>query len=133
MFWEVNIVAEKKEKQYVSDNALLLAEWDWEKNIDLNPHIVTWKSDKKAWWICSTCGNSWEAAIKNRSNGRGCPKCAKGKRVEAFNQNRIQNNGSLAAEYPDIAKQWHPTKNGALSPRDVTSKSDKNRLYIKLG
>jgi hypothetical protein len=28
----VSIVAEKKEKQYVSDNAQLIAEWDWEKN-----------------------------------------------------------------------------------------------------
>ncbi len=118
------------EKRYVSDNAQLIAEWDWEKNKGLNPYAITWKSDKKAWWICSECGNSWEAAIKNRSNGRGCPKCAKAKRLEAFNQNRIQHNGSLATEYPNIAKQWHPTKNGNLSPYDVTSKSDKKIWWI---
>ena len=29
---ELSIVAEKKEKRYVSDNAQLMAEWDWEKN-----------------------------------------------------------------------------------------------------
>ena len=33
-------MAEKKEKQYVSDNAQLMAEWDWEKNNELgyNPN-----------------------------------------------------------------------------------------------
>ena len=29
-------MAEKKEKRYVSDNAQLMAEWDWEKNDKLN-------------------------------------------------------------------------------------------------
>ena len=29
------VMAEKKEKQYVSDNAQLMAEWDWEKNNEL--------------------------------------------------------------------------------------------------
>ncbi len=123
-------MAGKRDKQYISDNVHLISEWDWEKNKDMDPHSVTWKSDKKAWWICSTCGYSWEAAIKNRSYGRGCPKCAKGKRLESFNQNRIQNNGSLATEFPEVAKQWHPTKNGDLSPYDVTSKSDRKVWWI---
>jgi hypothetical protein len=33
-------MAEKKEKQYVSDNAQLMAEWDWEKNNKLNYDFV---------------------------------------------------------------------------------------------
>ena len=41
-------MAEKKEKQYVSDNAQLMAEWDWSKNTGLDPYSITWKSDKKA-------------------------------------------------------------------------------------
>ena len=27
-------MAEKKEKQYVSDNAQLMAEWNWKRNTD---------------------------------------------------------------------------------------------------
>ena len=123
-------MAEKKEKRYVSDNAQLMAEWDWEKNIGLDPYSITWKSDKKVMWICTECGHSWETAIKNRSNGRGCPKCAKAKRLTAFNLNRIHCNGSLATEYPKVAMQWHPVKNGELSPYDVTSKSDKKVWWL---
>ncbi len=40
MHVEVGIVAEKKEKKYVSDNAQLMAEWDWEKNNKLNYDFV---------------------------------------------------------------------------------------------
>ena len=36
-FERVSIVAEKKEKQYVSDNAQLMAEWNWERNIEIAP------------------------------------------------------------------------------------------------
>ena len=40
-----------KGKQFVSASANLMAEWDWEKNQELDPHNVAWKSDKKAWWL----------------------------------------------------------------------------------
>ena len=32
---------------------------------------------------------------------------------------------SLAEVNPELAKQWHPTKNGKLTPDDVTLKSGK--------
>ncbi|MBI95257.1 MAG: hypothetical protein CMB94_02860, partial [Flammeovirgaceae bacterium] len=32
----------------------------------------------------------------------------------------------LAETHPDIAKEWHPTKNGNLSPKNVTAGSSKN-------
>ena len=123
-------MAKNKEKQYVSDNPHLMTEWDWKKNKGLDPQVTTWKSDKKAWWHCSVCGHSWEAAVKNRSNGRGCPKCARIKQAATFNQSRIRSNGSLATENPNLAQQWHPTKNGELTPYDVTSKSGKRVWWL---
>ena len=45
----MSIMAENKEKRYVSDNAQLIAEWDWEKNdeIGLSPNKATCGSKKK--------------------------------------------------------------------------------------
>ena len=42
-------MAEKKEKRYVSDNAQLMAEWDWEKNNELGffPDVLMCGSGKK--------------------------------------------------------------------------------------
>ena len=82
-------MAEKKEKQYVSDNARLMAEWNWEKNVELGfyPDKLTCGSAKKAWWKCSQ-GHKWQALINNRNKGRGCPECAKQKRMR--NKNKTQ-------------------------------------------
>ncbi len=35
------------EKKYVSDNAQLMAEWNYEKNWDLDPNTITCGSSKK--------------------------------------------------------------------------------------
>lgn len=37
---------------------------------------------------------------------------------------------TLATEYPDIANEWHPTKNGILKPTDVTAGSHKKVWWI---
>ena len=57
-------MAEKKEKRYVSDNAQLMSEWNWEKNdeVNLNPEESSLGSHKKAWWKCSK-GHEWQATI----------------------------------------------------------------------
>ncbi len=57
-------------------NPSLAREWDYEKNGDMLPTKIGAGSGKKAWWICSRCGNSWEAAIHARNKGVGCPACA---------------------------------------------------------
>ena len=118
-------MAENKEKQYVNNSAQLMTEWDWDKNVGLDPKIIACGSNKKVWWICSACGHSWQATVKNRSSGRNCPECAKIKRVTAFSQTRISNNGSLQTENPELAKEWHPTKNGKLTPYNTGAGSPK--------
>ena len=71
-------MADKKEKKFLIDNPTLMAEWDWEKNSELrlNSQELTCGSGIKAWWICSS-GHEWQAKIAHRSNGVGCPICAK--------------------------------------------------------
>lgn len=70
----MSIVVEKKDKKYVSDNAQFLKEWDYVNNV-MKPNNMSPYSHKKAFWICSNCGHQWEAEIKSRNNGSGCPKC----------------------------------------------------------
>lgn len=36
---------------------------------------------------------------------------------------------SLLVKYPEIAAEWHPTKNGALTPLDITSRSSRARVW----
>lgn len=69
-------------------------------------------SHRRVGWRCSTCGHRWEATVGPRTDRRraGCPACAGHVVTAATN---------LAVLRPDLATQWHPTRNGALRPEDV--------------
>jgi len=90
-------------------------QWHPTKNGDLTPHDVTTGSGKKVWWQCEK-GHEWEATVDKRSHGRGCPYCA-GKRASIEN--------CLKTISPDLSKQWHPNKNGSLTPDGITMGSRK--------
>ena len=107
-------MAEKKEKKYVSDNAQLMAEWNWGRNTDFDPVQLTLGSNKKVWWICSQ-GHEWQATIYNRNNGKGCPYCSGRKVLKGYNDLRTVN--------PTLAKEWNYEKNGNLRPENFTANS----------
>ena len=89
----------------------LAREWHQNKNGLLRPDQVTPGSGKKVWWKCSQ-GHEWEAQITSRNIGQGCPYCH-GKRV-------INGVNDLATLKPQIAAEWHPTKNGSLTPHELS-------------
>jgi len=101
-------------------NPDLAKQWHLIKNGNLTPSDVTEKSHKKVWWLCEI-GHEWEATISHRSNGTGCPFCA-GKSVGEDN--------SLQTLNLDLARQWSPIRNGSLTPKDVTSGSNKNVWWV---
>ena len=118
-------MAEKKEKQYVSDNARLMAEWDWDKNneLGLNPQKLTVGSGKRAWWKCQK-GHEWQAIIGNRIKGHGCPYCS--------GRNAVKGKNDLFTLNPTLAKEWDYEKNTTLTPSQVTFSSGK-KVWWKCG
>ena len=98
-----------------------MAEWNYEKNGNLNPHELTAFSSKKVWWLCDK-GHEWEARIRDRVGGSRCPYCA--------GSLPIPGHTDLATIHPRIAREWHPTKNGNLKPCDVTFKSGKKVWWL---
>ena len=95
----------------------LAKEWHPTKNEDLTPYNVTERSGKKVWWKCDKGeDHEWKAVIASRANGRGCSICS-GQMVVFSN--------CLATTHPKLAKEWHPTKNGDLTPYVIISGSDK--------
>ena len=92
-------------------------QWHPTKNDKLKPSNFTYGSGKIIWWKCPKGeDHEWEASIDSRSRGRGCP-CCTGKKTCKDNQFDLL--------YPDLAKEWHPTKNGKLKPWDFTYGSSK--------
>lgn len=92
-------------------------EWHPTKNGDLTPDEVFPKSDRRVWFLCSkNKTHEWEARIADRtSRNSGCPYCYR----------RVSPETSLASKFPEIAKDWHPTKNKKMTPEQVAPKSNK--------
>jgi transposase-like protein len=105
------------------------AQWHPVQNGELTPADVRWASNKRAWWLCPTCGHEWSAIITSRTRGgSGCPKC--GRRRAGAALGAPKPGQSLAERLPGLAAQWHPTRNGKLTPALVTAKSGKRAWWL---
>jgi hypothetical protein len=97
------------------------AQWHPTKNGKWTPSDFSRSSNYEATWHCGKreecgCYHIWNSSISNRTK-RGCPWCCCQKRC----QHMMDMTHSLQAKYPEIAKQWHPTKNGNVSPNQITA------------
>lgn len=103
-------------------NPELSREWHPTKNGKLTPSDVGPGSGRNVWWKCNKgSDHEWRASIARRHNGRGCPVCI-GRKVVRSN--------CLATLYPELAKQWHPSKNGKTTPFDLRPGSTKRAWWV---
>jgi len=90
-------------------------QWHPTRNGVLTPAQLMPASNAKTWWRCRD-GHEWEATVASRtSRGSGCPVHA-GRQV-------VMGVNDLATRFPDLAAQWHPTRNGEQTSDDVVAGS----------
>lgn len=93
------------------------AQWHPALNGTLTPKELSPYSNRRVWWLCRQ-GHAYQAAVGARTaNNSGCPYCTGRRVLVGFND--------LATVEPQVAAQWHPTLNGALTPETVTIGSHK--------
>lgn len=89
-------------------------EWNCDRNKGLIPENFTYGSEKVVWWKCGKCGYEWESPIYYRTTKNcGCKNC-----------------NSLLLKNPELLEEWHPIKNGELSPSSVSS-GGANKVWWK--
>jgi len=96
------------------------AEWHPTRNATLTSRDVSRGSSKRVWWQCvRDTAHEWQTAVAERgtAHATGCPFCA-GRRVTP--------DRSLAALRPELAREWHPTRNAdqrsdAVAPGSETA------------
>lgn len=114
--YDINIEKEDVENSVSYTCPELIKEWHPILNGKLTPFNISLYSSYKAWWICSEKSHEWQTSVSNRTfNKRGCPYCS--------NRFACKDN-CLATTHPELAKEWHPTKN-ELTPFDITAGSGK--------
>ena len=100
---------------HLGDYPDLLAEWAWDVNGDLDPGRLAAGSHVVVAWRCLLePAHVWEARVADRtSRGAACP----------FHMGiRVHPAESLAAYFPWLAREWHPTRND-LRPDQVSRAS----------
>ena len=101
----------------------IAGEWHPTKNGSLTPDQVVAGAKGKAWWKCDVDDDhEWQATVDNRSSkGSGCPCCS-------MPPKQVSSTNSLAALYPQVALEWHPTKN-TVKPDQVIGQSNKRAWW----
>lgn len=105
------------ERKTLADYPHLAAELDRERHPLLDPACIPHRSWARFHWVCGKDHtHRWSAAPANRTRQPGCPYCT-GRKTDPKR--------SLGALYPELAQQWHPTRNGGLTSHDVTLHSSR--------
>ena len=95
----------------------LISEWS-DKNGDLRPDQISYGSNRKVWGK-GICGHEWEAIIKNRVNGAGCPYCSGNRLLKGFND--------LRTRAPTAADEW--SESNPKRADEVIAMSNKPALW----
>ena len=103
------------------------AEWDWEANGQRTPETVTASCTKiKAAWRCSLCGHRWSTRVQKRTQGQGCPQCAREARRNKTRQPSISDGPPhLLAEW-----DWEANDQCGLHPDLVTLGSSRKVHWV---
>lgn len=98
-------------------NPELLAEWNYDKNIKINPKMVKAGSSNKVWWKCKY-GHEWEAMISSRTNNaNGCPYCSGRFAIRGIND--------LVSISPSLIEEWNYDKNVDFQPNEIKEHSSR--------
>lgn len=95
----------------------LAREWHPILNLPLTPQGLVAGTAKKIWWRCSL-GHEWCVSGNQRVTfNSGCPVCGNKRALKGYND--------LATTKPQVARRWHETLNGDVTPDRVTAGSNK--------
>lgn len=92
----------------------IAAQWDRESN-ELTPEQVSRGTHYNAAWVCPNGHRYLMPVNKKVSRNSECPVCSGKKIVAGIND--------FATIHPELAKEWHPTKNGDLKPSEISRES----------
>ena len=92
----------------------LLEEWDPEKNGTLQPNEVLSGTHRKVWWRCKK-GHQWQAEVRSRVYGTGCPICTGKKVVKGINDLTVTN--------PELIPEW--SEKNRFTPDTVSAGSER--------
>lgn len=111
----------------------LVKEWHPTENGGWTPYDFSAGTRFVATWQCTSackeldgtpspdCEHKWNSEIGHRARGSKCPYCTRRSSRPCCAKTSL-----ASEEFRAFAVEWHPTKNGSLTPRDFYPKSREN-------
>lgn len=102
----------EKEQSFATLHPHLLNEWNYKKNMGIDPYAVSEYSKIQVWWLCPDCGKEWIASVSMRSRGKkNCSFC-----------------NSIAKKNPELLLEWdyHTNEELGITPENVSFSSGVN-------
>lgn len=84
----------------------IASRWDYEKNGNFKPTMITSGTKYKAWFKCDKCNHSYYSFIRKQASGQRCPICAGQKIIPGYND--------FATAFPYVMPFWNYTKNSEI-------------------
>jgi hypothetical protein len=86
------------------------------KNGSLSARDLVATTNRQVWWLCDKDPRHvWKGAVSKRVRNGDRWRCV------ICDNLRLSPTNSLAYRFPPLAAQWHPRKNGKLTPASVTA------------
>lgn len=85
-------------------------------NSQINVKDVSFGSKKVLLWKFG-CGHQFDSPVFEVVGGARCPYCSGNRILKGFND--------LESNFPQLAKEWHQSRNGSLKPNEVTVASSR--------
>lgn len=89
--------------------------WHPTRNGDLGPDMIDGRHAAEVWWACER-GHAFRRAPLQMPHDSSCPTCALAE-------------VSVAACFPTIALEWHPVRNGDITPDQVDADHQMNAWW----
>jgi hypothetical protein len=105
----------------------LVDEW---ADAQCSPFGVRATSKRIIKWRCRRCGHSWQAQVRDRTRGSGCPICSRRMAAERTRIAKLAKSGSLAQKAPTLVSQFDTAKNVEVTI-DSVSASSHRKLWWK--
>ncbi|MCB1282373.1 MAG: DEAD/DEAH box helicase family protein, partial [Salinibacterium sp.] len=100
---------------FATEHPHLVKLWHPSKNSGLEPAAVDSRHAAELWWQCER-GHAFRRAPLQMGHDASCPTCALAE-------------VSLAARFPTIAAEWHPERNGDITPEAVDADHQMNAWW----
>lgn len=108
-----------KKGSFAQNYPNLLLDWDYTKNIGIDPEAIPCHLRTTVYWKCHVCGYVWPTTVDGRVGKKsGCPDCNRRSISRRQRLKAVEKNGSIVETHPHLLLDWD-YQNNEIPPEEL--------------